>query len=91
MFQKPSGALLPQELFIQAGPVQSVYVPKDRVTNENNGFAFVEMKTERDAEYAAKVSARLRGAKAGGEPDPRSGLSSSEPPPRPRAHTRARR
>jgi len=49
--------------------VQSVYVPKDRVTNENNGFAFVEMKTERDAEYAAKVS----GARGGGPgaPPPR--------------------
>jgi len=47
-----------QELFIQAGPVTSVYVPKDRVTNENNGFGFVEMKTERDADYAAKVGKR---------------------------------
>lgn len=44
-----------QELFTQAGPVASVYIPKDRVTNENNGYGFVEMKSERDADYAAKV------------------------------------
>ena len=30
------------ELFVQCGPVASVYVPKDRVTSSHQGYAFVE-------------------------------------------------
>jgi splicing factor 3B subunit 4 len=43
------------ELFIQCGPVASVYVPKDRVTSSHQGYAFVEMKREEDCEYAVKI------------------------------------
>jgi|UniRef100_A0A7S4CU39 splicing factor 3B subunit 4 len=43
------------EMFREAGPVVSVYVPKDRVTDEHQGFGFVEFKSEEDAEYAMKI------------------------------------
>ena len=33
----------------------TVYVPKDRVTNEHQSFAFVEYATEEDADYAVRV------------------------------------
>merc|ERR1719375_380680 len=29
---------------MQCGPVVSVYLPKDRVTNEHQGYGFVEFK-----------------------------------------------
>jgi len=43
------------EIFVQAGSVATVYVPKDRVTNEHQSFAFVEYHTEEDADYAVRV------------------------------------
>ncbi|XP_075493918.1 LOW QUALITY PROTEIN: uncharacterized protein LOC142531604 [Primulina tabacum] len=43
------------ELFVQAGPVVNVYVPKDRVTNARQGYGFVEFRSEEDADYAIKV------------------------------------
>lgn len=43
------------ELFIQAGPVVSVYLPKDRVTNNHQGYGFVEFRAEEDADYSIKV------------------------------------
>jgi splicing factor 3B subunit 4 len=43
------------ELMVQAGPVVSVYMPKDRVTNEHQGYGFVEFKSEEDADYAIKI------------------------------------
>ncbi|KAG5011388.1 hypothetical protein JHK82_023589 [Glycine max] len=43
------------ELFVQAGPVVNVYVPKDRVTNEHQGYGFVEFRSEEDADCAIKV------------------------------------
>ncbi|KAL5715200.1 hypothetical protein ACHQM5_017057 [Ranunculus cassubicifolius] len=43
------------ELFVQAGPVVNVYVPKDRVTNLHQGYGFVEFRSEDDADYAIKV------------------------------------
>ncbi|CAA2969472.1 splicing factor 3B subunit 4 [Olea europaea subsp. europaea] len=43
------------ELFVQAGPVVNVYVPKDRVTNAHQGYGFVEFRCEEDADYAIKV------------------------------------
>ncbi|XP_044484829.1 splicing factor 3B subunit 4-like [Mangifera indica] len=43
------------ELFVQAGPVVNVYVPKDRVTNLHQGYGFVECRSEEDADYAIKV------------------------------------
>lgn len=43
------------ELFIQAGPVVNVYLPKDRVTNNHQGYGFVEFRAEEDADYSIKV------------------------------------
>ena len=39
------------ELFLQAGPVTNVYVPKDRVTSSHQGYGFVEYRNEEDADY----------------------------------------
>eukprot|EP01012_Entosiphon_sulcatum_P049840 TRINITY_DN68558_c0_g1_i1.p1 TRINITY_DN68558_c0_g1~~TRINITY_DN68558_c0_g1_i1.p1 ORF type:complete len:335 (+),score=47.55 TRINITY_DN68558_c0_g1_i1:27-1007(+) len=43
------------EMFREAGPVVSVYLPKDRVTGVHQGFAFVEFKGEEDADYGLKI------------------------------------
>ena len=45
------------ELFLQAGPVTNVYVPKDRVTSTHQGFGFVEFRSEEDAEYVRRGDA----------------------------------
>jgi len=42
-----------QELFSQAGKVESVRVMRDVETGRARGFAFVEMSSEQDAERAA--------------------------------------
>ena len=39
------------ELFVQAGPLVNVYLPKDRVTSQHQGYGFVEFKSEEDADY----------------------------------------
>lgn len=43
------------ELFVQAGPVVNVHMPKDRVTLSHQGYGFVEFMTEEDADYAIKI------------------------------------
>ena len=43
------------ELATQVGPVQSVYLPKDRVSGANSGYGFVEFRSPEDAAYATKV------------------------------------
>jgi splicing factor 3B subunit 4 len=43
------------ELFVQAGPVVSVNMPKDRVTGTHQGFGFIEFMAEEDADYAIKI------------------------------------
>jgi len=43
------------ELFLQAGPVSNVHIPKDKVTGGHSGYGFVEFRAEEDAEYAIKV------------------------------------
>ncbi|DBB01908.1 TPA: hypothetical protein ACH3X1_000503 [Trebouxia sp. C0004] len=43
------------ELFVQAGPVVNVYLPKDRVTNMHQQYGFVEYRGEEDADYAIKI------------------------------------
>ena len=45
---------------MQAGPVINVHLPKDRVTQNHQGFGFVEFNSEEDAEYAAKVMNQVR-------------------------------
>lgn len=48
------------ELMIQAGPVVSINLPKDRVNQVHQGFGFVEFRTERDAEYASLIMNQVR-------------------------------
>eukprot|EP00095_Tigriopus_kingsejongensis_P004641 maker-scaffold29_size597861-snap-gene-0.9 protein:Tk04641 transcript:maker-scaffold29_size597861-snap-gene-0.9-mRNA-1 annotation:"hypothetical protein DAPPUDRAFT_40110" len=43
------------ELFVQAGPVVNVHMPKDRVTLMHQGYGFVEFLSEDDADYAIKI------------------------------------
>ena len=43
------------ELMIQAGPVVSVNIPRDRITGQHKGLGYVEFKTERDADYALRI------------------------------------
>ena len=43
------------ELFTQCGPVVNVYLPRDRITGQHPGYAFIEFKNEVDAEYAIKI------------------------------------
>lgn len=52
--QKISEELL-WELFVQAGPVLSVFMPRDKITGDHQGYGFVEFKTEVDADYAIKI------------------------------------
>jgi RNA recognition motif-containing protein len=54
-----------QELFGQAGTVQSASVVEDRDTGRSRGFAFVEMST--NAEAAAAIS-QFNGKELGGRP-----------------------
>ncbi len=41
-------------MFVQAGPVVNVYVPKDRVSNAHQGYGFVEFANEEDADYVRR-------------------------------------
>ncbi|KAF2356264.1 RNA recognition motif domain, partial [Trinorchestia longiramus] len=43
------------ELFVQAGPVVNVHMPKDRVTQQHQGYGFVEFLGEEDADYSIKI------------------------------------
>jgi len=40
------------ELFHQIGRVNSVHMPKDKLTSQHNGYGFVEYHTVKDADYA---------------------------------------
>ena len=54
MDEKVSEATL-WELFVQAGPVVNVHMPKDRITQNHQGYGFVEFLSEEDADYAIKI------------------------------------
>ncbi|OMH80580.1 Splicing factor 3B subunit 4 [Zancudomyces culisetae] len=43
------------ELMVQAGPVVNVHLPKDRVTQQTQGYGFCEFRSEADASYAVKI------------------------------------
>jgi len=43
------------ELFLQAGPVVNVHIPKDKLTGVHSGYGFVEFHSEEDAEYSMKI------------------------------------
>ncbi|KAL0248955.1 hypothetical protein GEMRC1_004189 [Eukaryota sp. GEM-RC1] len=48
------------ELFLQAGPVVNVHMPKDPLTNSHQGFGFVEFRSEEDADYAIRIMNMIR-------------------------------
>ena len=48
------------ELMMQAGPVVSINLPKDRVNQVHQGFGFVEFRTDKDAEYASMIMNQIR-------------------------------
>ena len=48
------------ELFVQAGPLRSVYVPRDKIQGRHHGYGFVEYQHVRDAEYAVRVMQGVR-------------------------------
>eukprot|EP01125_Pyxidicula_operculata_P012709 TRINITY_DN4187_c0_g1_i1.p1 TRINITY_DN4187_c0_g1~~TRINITY_DN4187_c0_g1_i1.p1 ORF type:complete len:325 (-),score=75.25 TRINITY_DN4187_c0_g1_i1:287-1261(-) len=43
------------ELFLQAGPVVNVHIPRDKLTKEHMSYGFVEFQSEIDADYAIKI------------------------------------
>ena len=43
------------ELFLQAGPVVNVHIPKDKLTQAHMGYGFIEFHNEEDADYAMKI------------------------------------
>lgn len=43
------------ELMVQVAPVVHVKLPKDKISKTHQGFAFIELKSPPDAEYAIKV------------------------------------
>ena len=49
-----------KELFIQAGPIVHVNIPRDKVTNKSNGYGFVEFRTEEDARYASQIMSGIK-------------------------------
>ena len=60
-FQTTSGEL--QELFSQAGTVESASVVEDRDTGQSRGFGFVEMASREEGEAAIQ---QLNGKEVGG-------------------------
>ncbi|MBE7180108.1 MAG: hypothetical protein INR71_02685, partial [Terriglobus roseus] len=48
------------ELMLQAGRIVNVHLPKDRVTQTQQGYGFVEFISEEDADYAAKIMNQVR-------------------------------
>lgn len=44
-----------REMFGQAGSIQSVAIPLDRMTNQPRGFAFVTMETDAEAQKAISM------------------------------------
>ncbi|KAK7206757.1 RNA-binding domain-containing protein [Myxozyma melibiosi] len=48
------------ELMLQAGPVVNVHLPKDRITQQHQGFGFCEFQSEQDADYAAQIMNQIR-------------------------------
>ncbi|KAL3957631.1 hypothetical protein ACCO45_008209 [Purpureocillium lilacinum] len=53
------------EIMLQMGPIHNIHMPRDRVTQNHQGFGFVEFRGPQDAEYAAQV---MNGIKLYGKP-----------------------
>lgn len=48
------------ELFLQAGPIANVHMPKDRVSGAHQAYGFVEFMNEEDADYAIKIMQMIK-------------------------------
>lgn len=48
------------ELMVQCGPIQTVSMPRDKITNTHQGYGFVEFKNEEDADYSIKIMNMIR-------------------------------
>eukprot|EP00834_Sanchytrium_tribonematis_P003094 NODE_110_length_18645_cov_0.794403.p13 type:complete len:227 gc:universal NODE_110_length_18645_cov_0.794403:2992-2312(-) len=48
------------ELCLQAGPVKSVHLPRDKVTLRHQGFGFAEFMTVQDSDYAIKIFSGIK-------------------------------
>ncbi len=48
------------ELFLQAGPVVNVHIPKDKLTQQHMGYGFVEFHGEEDADYSIKIMTMIK-------------------------------
>ena len=48
------------ELCLQAGPIKSVHLPRDKVTLKHQGFGFCEYMTMQDLEYAIKIFSGIK-------------------------------
>ncbi|ODQ66738.1 RNA-binding domain-containing protein, partial [Nadsonia fulvescens var. elongata DSM 6958] len=48
------------ELMLQAGPLVNVYLPKDRVNQQHQGYGFAEFVSEKDAIYAANIMNQIK-------------------------------
>ncbi|RDA83308.1 hypothetical protein CP532_6558 [Ophiocordyceps camponoti-leonardi (nom. inval.)] len=53
------------EIMLQMGPIHNIHMPRDRVTQNHQGFGFVEFRGPQDAEYASQV---MNGIKVWGKP-----------------------
>jgi len=48
------------ELFVQCGPVVALNMPRDKITNLHQGFAFCEYNSPEDADYAIRIMNMVR-------------------------------
>jgi splicing factor 3B subunit 4 len=48
------------ELMLQAGPVVNVHIPRDKLSQNHQGYGFVEFLTEEDAEYAIRIMSLIK-------------------------------
>jgi len=48
------------ELMVQCGPVANVHLPRDKITNQHQGYGFVEFKNEEDSDYGIKILNMIR-------------------------------
>merc|ERR1712023_290132 len=48
------------ELFLQTGPLRSIFLPRDPLSDRHFGYAFIEYESELDANYTLKILSPLR-------------------------------
>jgi splicing factor 3B subunit 4 len=48
------------ELMVQVAPVVHVHIPRDRISQQHQGYGFVELRSAEDAEYVSKVMNQVK-------------------------------